>query len=350
VWRRPLESAGRPRPTAAAAPLAAPEAPDLPHAGTLCFVSFSPTARRVLVAAASFVVAAALACPAAAAPSASDVSADKGRVDAAVAKLKAARDRADAASTRVKKASGELDRIMADQQETQVRLTSRASTMYRSGDQGALSVLLGAATFEEFATRWDLLTRMNRQDASDLRALAESRARAEKSAKSLMRLQSEAANAAETQEKEVAKARKELSSSQAALRAYEAQVAKATKASSSSNSNSSSNASAPKSDSRQKLTGSGEWKTSLASHYGKNFHGRGASGKSIGPYSMMVAHEHLPFGTLIEFEYRGKRCVASVEDRGPYSKPREFDLGPGVIRVLGFNGVDKVRWRVIGRN
>ena len=87
----------------------------------------------------------------------------------------------------------------------------------------------------------------------------------------------------------------------------------------------------------------------VASHYGRNFHGRGASGKPIGPYSMMVAHKTLPFGTLIEFEYHGKRAVASVEDRGPFTPGRDFDLGPGVIRVLGFEGVHPIRYRIIKR-
>jgi len=64
---------------------------------------------------------------------------------------------------------------------------------------------------------------------------------------------------------------------------------------------------------------------------------------------MMVAHQTLPFHTLVEIEYNGKRCVASVEDRGPYSGNRIFDLGPGVVRALGFNGVHTVRWRVIQR-
>jgi rare lipoprotein A (peptidoglycan hydrolase) len=64
---------------------------------------------------------------------------------------------------------------------------------------------------------------------------------------------------------------------------------------------------------------------------------------------MMVAHKTLPFGTLIEFEYGGKRAVARVADRGPHSAEREFDLGPGVVRVLGFNGVHEVRYRIIKR-
>ena len=106
---------------------------------------------------------------------------------------------------------------------------------------------------------------------------------------------------------------------------------------------------APKKDPTQQLRGTGSWKTAVASHYGRNFSGRGASGERIGPYSMIVAHKTLPFGTLIEFEYGGKRAVARVADRGPHVAGREFDLGPGVVRVLDFNGVHKVRYRIIQR-
>jgi len=64
---------------------------------------------------------------------------------------------------------------------------------------------------------------------------------------------------------------------------------------------------------------------------------------------MVVAHKTLPFGTLIEFEYQGKRAVARVADRGPHSAGRDFDLGPGVIRVLDFSGVHNVKYRIIKR-
>ncbi|MHB1324083.1 MAG: septal ring lytic transglycosylase RlpA family protein, partial [Coriobacteriia bacterium] len=99
----------------------------------------------------------------------------------------------------------------------------------------------------------------------------------------------------------------------------------------------------------QQQSGTGAWQTAVASHYSRNFSGRGASGERIGPYSMMVAHKTLPFGTLVEFEYKGKRAVASVEDRGPFTPGRDFDLGPGVVRVLDFSGVHEVRYRIVTR-
>ncbi len=239
----------------------------------------------------------------------------------------------------LEQASAGLDRVLAEAEQAQARLSSRTRMMYRSGDTNFVSVLLGAATYQEFASRWQLLTRMSRQDAEDLRALAVARAQAERSAKSLLSLQAQQARSVDSIAREVARARKELARSQAALAAYSARSAAPAKRP----------PSRPKRDSNQQLSGSGAWKTAVASHYGRNFTGRGASGERIGPYSMMVAHKTLPFGTLVEFEYNGKRAVARVADRGPFSAGRTFDLGPGVVRVLDFNGVHEVRYRIIKR-
>lgn len=277
--------------------------------------------------------------PAVAAPSATQTAADQARVERAVKRLEAARARSSRVSEQSERSSAELDRVIAKQQNARERLTSRARAMYRSGDTSFVTVLLGAATFQEFASRWDLLTRMSRQDAADLRGLEAARVKVERSAESLLKLQEEAARAVDAEKREVSRARKELASSRAALAAYTARTAKSTRRS----------APRKKKDSTQGLTGTGAWETAVASHYGRNFSGRGASGARIGPYSMIVAHKTLPFGTLIELEYQGKRAVAKVVDRGPFTRGRTFDLGPGVVRVLGFSGVHKVRYRIITR-
>ncbi|MDO8914741.1 MAG: septal ring lytic transglycosylase RlpA family protein, partial [Coriobacteriia bacterium] len=200
------------------------------------------------------------------------------------------------------------------------------------------SILFGAETIEDFTALWDVLARMSEQDAEALRSLEAARARAERSAKSLLQLQAEEARTVDATTREVAAARKTLATSAAALRVYEARVAAAKRA-----------AAAKKKGPPQTLSGTGSWLTGVASHYSRNFTGRGASGARITPYSMMVAHKTLPFHTLLEIEYNGKRAVASVEDRGPFTKGRIFDLGPGVVRVLGFSGVHPVRYRIIGR-
>jgi len=275
--------------------------------------------------------------PVAALPSAAQTAADRARVDRALEALESARVESARIDARAEEASAELDGIVAEQQQVRDRLRSRANFMYRTGSDSFVSVLLGARTFEEFVERWDLLMRMNRQDADDIRTLQAARIQAEESANALMALQAEQAKAIDAIAAEVDRARKELAASEAALAEYNAGVAEQAK-----------QAAAPKpSDSTQQLHGSGEWQTAVASHYGLSFTGRGASGEEIGPYSMIVAHRTLPFGTLIEFEYNGKRAVARVADRGPHTEGREFDLGPGVVRVLDFSGVDEVRYRII---
>jgi hypothetical protein len=270
-------------------------------------------------------------------PSSVQTSADRARVNRAVARFDAARKRAADTAARARRVSDELDRVMAEQDAILSRIESRAVAIYRTGDAGYLSLLFSAQTLDEFTQLWDLSVRMNEQDAADLIALDAARVKAERTARSLLTLQSEGARAVDATALEVAAARKTLAKSTAALKAYEARIAAARRAAELRN------------DPPQGISGTGSWLSGVASHYSRNFTGRGASGARITPYSMMVAHKTLPFHTLIEFEYDGRRAVASVEDRGPYTKGRMFDLGPGVVRALNFSGVHPVRYRIIGR-
>lgn len=92
------------------------------------------------------------------------------------------------------------------------------------------------------------------------------------------------------------------------------------------------------------------WNAARVSWYGPGFYGRSmAGGGRLTRASMVVAHRYLPFGTRIQFAYRGQTTVAVVQDRGPYVGGREFDLGPGVARRLRFSGVGRVRFRILGR-
>lgn len=261
----------------------------------------------------------------------------RSRVDEAVSRFESARRRSESTDARVRGAADELDRTVAEETATRARLTARVSTMYRSGETGLISVLLGASSFEEFATRWDLLVRLGREDAAALIRLRELHAREKRTLASLLTLQEQQARAEDALAREATQARNDFARSQAALAEYNARTSKAA-----------SKLVRTKAPARQPK-GSGAWKTAVASHYGRNFTGRGANGEEIGPYSMIVAHRTLPFGTLIEFEYKGKRAVARVTDRGPHVAGREFDLGPGVVRVLDFSGVDEVRYRIIKR-
>jgi len=298
-------------------------------------MSSRTTRALALIVAAAVCIAALSAVPAAAVPLEQEVTANRVALERALERYAAAQAAASEIDARMQGLSAELDGIIAEEALYQQQLQTRVVAMYRSGSTNTLSLLLGASSIQDLAIRLDFLDRLARHDAESIQALKAARAEAKRSAEGLIEVQTEQARALEGLAEEVAAARKELAASEATLKEYEDRVAAAARAA------------AAKQAATQKITGTGEWKTAVASHYSATFTGRGASGEEIGPYSMMVAHKTLPFGTLIEFEYNGKRAVAHVADRGPYVPGREFDLGPGVVRVLGFNGVHEVRYRII---
>lgn len=271
--------------------------------------------------------------PAAAAPSASQTAADRAALERAVEQYNAAKSRSATIQAQVLATSSRLDDALEAESAARERLRGWVLTTYRADDLDFVSVLFGASDFEDFIARWDLVRRIARQESEALEDLTAARVEAEQAAGQLLELQAEEAQSLDALAGEVARARKALAASEAALREYEARTA--------------ANSRPSVSDQTQQRTGTGAWQTAVASHYSRTFTGRGASGEAIGPYSMMVAHKTLPFGTLIEFEYKGKRAVAKVADRGPYTTGRTFDLGPGVVRVLDFSGVHEVRYRII---
>lgn len=277
-----------------------------------------------------------------AAPSAAEVAASRQRLERALAKRSAAEARAAKLAKSVAAATSRLDEAVAAQEAAQARLRSHANASYRSGQTSFLALLFGAVDFADFSSRWALLTRINEDEARSVRQFKAARAKARASAKKLLALQQAQSRELRGVEQAARRAKADLASDQAAYQEYQRRAA------------------APPAPKRHRgprvpaasvpqTPGDGAWGTGVASHYGRNFTGRGASGKRIGPDSMMVAHKTLPFGTLVEFRYNGRTAVASVEDRGPFTPGRDWDLGPGVIRVLGFNGVHKIQYRVIGR-
>ena len=78
-------------------------------------------------------------------------------------------------------AQAEVDELTAEIGEIQDRLGGRAREMYRNGSSTFVDLLLGATTFEEFTQSWDMLNRLNEDDATlsararDLRAQAEAK-------------------------------------------------------------------------------------------------------------------------------------------------------------------------------
>ena len=97
----------------------------------------------------------------------------------------------------------------------------------------------------------------------------------------------------------------------------------------------------------------GGWLSAKASTYGiengQLVHEHLAGGGVLTREALIVAHKTLPFGTKVEFQYKGRSCVGVVMDRGPYVTGREWDFGPGVASALHFSGVATVQYRILGR-
>lgn len=70
------------------------------------------------------------------------------------------------AQARVEEAQARIDEETARINELQGKISNRARAMYRSGASTILDVLLGSTSFQEFASNWDMLDMMNKNDAS----------------------------------------------------------------------------------------------------------------------------------------------------------------------------------------
>jgi len=74
----------------------------------------------------------------------------------------------------------------------------------------------------------------------------------------------------------------------------------------------------------------------FASHYGKGYSGKTASGVRYDPSKLTAAHRTLPFGTtVLVVDKRSKRSVTVViNDRGPFIKGRVIDLSYAAAQAL----------------
>jgi rare lipoprotein A len=90
----------------------------------------------------------------------------------------------------------------------------------------------------------------------------------------------------------------------------------------------------------------------VASWYGPGFEGRvTASGKRFNSNRLTLASLDLPLGTKVNIINlrNGRQVDAIVNDKGPYSKGRRFDVSKGVAQRLRFTreGIAKVKVKVI---
>lgn len=101
---------------------------------------------------------------------------------------------------------------------------------------------------------------------------------------------------------------------------------------------------------KKRTTSTSGWRTARVSWYGPGFYGdHTADGSVLERDSMFLANRTLPFGTKVAIKYKGRTVVGVVHDRGPYVASRQFDLGPGVAKALGFSGVGTVSYMILGK-
>lgn len=109
----------------------------------------------------------------------------------------AALDAHDAAVAACDEAQARIDEANGQISELQGKLGTRARSMYRSGGTSFLDLLLGATTFEEFVTNWDILNQMNENDANLVQQTKDLRAEVEAQQAELSKQEQIAADKAE---------------------------------------------------------------------------------------------------------------------------------------------------------
>lgn len=63
-------------------------------------------------------------------------------------------------------ARARINDLQAEIADLQTRLGNRARDMYRNGQTPVIELLLGSTSWDEFATNWDMLNKLNEQDAA----------------------------------------------------------------------------------------------------------------------------------------------------------------------------------------
>ena len=126
-------------------------------------------------------------------PTAADKLAE---ADAVTEQYYKALDEHAAAQQAVADAQARIDEATAQIAGLQEKLGSRARSMYRTGQSSVLDFIMGAATFEEFAQNWDLLEKLNDNDASLVQQTKDLRAEVEAAKAELERQEQIAAEAA----------------------------------------------------------------------------------------------------------------------------------------------------------
>ena len=133
-------------------------------------------------------------------------------------------DEHEAAVQAVADAQARIDEANAQIAELQDKLSKRARSMYRSGQTTALDVILGATTFEEFATSWDLLNDINDNDAAMVQQTKDLRSEVEAAKIELEKQERIAAEKAEEAARIKAEAEQTIQTLEATLQQLDAEA------------------------------------------------------------------------------------------------------------------------------
>lgn len=107
----------------------------------------------------------------------------------------------------------------------QTHLNNRANTMYRQGNAGFLDVLLGAQSFEDFSSVWDILNDLNDQDAVSAKQLKAMKAQVASLTKTLKVEEASAISAKNTMARNKASIESQLAERQSKLKGVEKEIA-----------------------------------------------------------------------------------------------------------------------------
>lgn len=147
------------------------------------------------------------------------------KVEAAAERYNEARAKHRALTAQRKKVAARHKKLKNRMGEVQGHLNTRASSMYRSGPMGFVDVLIGAESFEEFATTWDVLRDLNSSDAEAIEELRVLRAEALKAKKELEAKEKAAAKQSALMESNKRSVEGQLAQRQSKLRGLEAEIA-----------------------------------------------------------------------------------------------------------------------------
>ncbi len=117
------------------------------------------------------------------------------QVESAVDSYNQAQMTYDAATAEVESCQEKINETQEKIAGLQTKLNTRATSMYRSGSMSYLDVLLGTASFGDFATVWDTLNNLNEDDADLVASNKNTKAELEATKQTLDEKQAEAENA-----------------------------------------------------------------------------------------------------------------------------------------------------------